>query len=164
MVLTSRNIIAIKAIALGVGLWAGLPALANPVIQIEERPYPVDATTIAGLRRQMNTRGPVGFWAYTRGHVVWRGHCEVTVRIRYTMPQHTNPNAMPPQVRAKWNAMLSAMRRHEERHGQHSINAAREIRQAGCRNGLAILRKWRAQDRAYDARTRHGKSEGVALR
>lgn len=149
---------------MGACLWAGLPAMANPTIQIVEKPYRVDATTLNGLRAQMNTRGPIGYWAYTRGHVVWRGQCEVTVRIRYTMPRHTNPDAMPPDLRVKWDAMLKAMRRHEERHGQNSINAAREIKNAGCRNGLAILRKWRAKDRAYDAQTAHGQTEGVDLR
>lgn len=161
---SSRSITATKIIAVWACLWAGPPALANPTIEIVERPYNVDATTIAGLRRQMSTRGPVGYWAYTRGHVVWRGHCEVTVRVRYSLPQHTRPEAMPADVRAKWDRMLKAMRAHEEQHGQHSINAGREIKAAGCRNGLAILRKWRAQDRAYDARTGHGKTEGVDLR
>ena len=60
--------------------------------------------------------------------------------------------------------MISVMRRHEERHGQHSINAGREIEQVGCKGGAAILRKWRQQDRAYDARTQHGKTEGVFLK
>lgn len=59
--------------------------------------------------------------------------------------------------------MTIALRRHEEKHGQYAINADHEIGQAGCVGGLAILRKWRGQDRAFDARTQHGQSEGVFL-
>ena len=142
----------------------GTPAHAEPNIIIVEQTYPVDATTARGLVRQMSTRGRIGFWAFTRGWVSWKGQCEVTVKIRYTLPEHTNPNAMSPALRTKWNRMKTAMRAHEERHGQHSINAGREIEQAGCRGGNAILRKWRQQDKAYDARTRHGKTEGVVMK
>ncbi len=143
------------AFALCVCLAMGAPANAEPTVIIVEQPYPVDATTAGGLVRQMSTRGRIGFWAFTRGWVSWKGQCEVTVKIRYTLPEHTNPDTMNPELRAKWTRMKTAMRRHEEKHGQHSINAGREIEQAGCQGGVAILRKWRQQDKAYDARTRH---------
>jgi len=161
---SNRSISVTKlAFAFGACLALATPADAEPNIIIVEQTYPVDATTTRGLIRQMSTRGRIGFWAFTRGWVSWKGQCEVTVKIRYTLPEHTNPNAMSPALRTKWNRMKTAMRRHEERHGQHSINAGREIEQAGCRGGVAILRKWRQQDKAYDARTQHGKTEGVVL-
>jgi len=148
---------------MGVCLLTGAFAFAEPTIKVVERPYKVNATTTQGLVFQMSTRGPVGYWAFTRTNVAWRGYCEVTVRIRYSMPVHTNPERMSPDVRKKWNAMITAMRRHEEQHGQHAINAAREIEQAKCKNGMAILGKWRGQDKALDARTNHGAAEGVIL-
>ena len=96
MVRTSRNITATKlAIGLGACLMMGAPATAEPNILIIEKTYPVDATTTRGLIRQMSTRGRIGFWAFTRGWVSWKGACEVTVKIRYTFPKHTNPDAMP---------------------------------------------------------------------
>ncbi|WP_371224842.1 DUF922 domain-containing protein [Roseovarius sp. 2305UL8-3] len=165
MVGSNRNTHVVKlAFVLGTCLALTAPANAEPRIIVIEQTYPVDATTARGLVRQMSTRGRIGFWAFTRGWVSWKGQCEVTVKIRYTLPEHTNPGAMSPELRAKWERMKTAMRRHEERHGQHSINAGREIEQAGCRGGNAILRKWRQQDKAYDARTRHGRTEGVILK
>ncbi|MFK7939559.1 MAG: DUF922 domain-containing protein [Roseovarius sp.] len=150
-------------IGLGVCLLTGTVAFAEPNITVSERPYKVDAITKQGLLFQMSTRGPVGFWAFTRTNVAWRGQCNVTVKIRYTMPEHAKPQAMPPQLQAEWTRMITAMRKHEEQHGQHAINAGREIEQAGCVNGLAILRKWRGQDRSFDVRTSHGKTQGVVL-
>lgn len=165
MVGSRRSIDAIKlAAGFCICFAFSAPVGAEPNIIIDEQPYAVNALTARGLVRQMSTRGRIGFWAFTRGWVSWKGQCEVTVKIRYTLPEHTNPDAMSPELRAKWTRMTTAMRRHEERHGQHSINAGREIEQAGCQGGLAILRKWRQQDKAYDARTRHGKTEGVTLR
>lgn len=151
-------------LGLGVCLLAGAFAFAEPSVKVIERPYKVDATTTQGLIFQMSTRGPVGFWAFTRTNVAWRGQCDVRVKIRYSMPVHTRPERMPPDVRAEWERMLKALRRHEEKHGAHAINAGREIEQAGCIGGLAILRKWRGQDKALDARTDHGRKEGVFLR
>lgn len=160
----SRSITATKfAFGLGLCLLAGAQATAEPQIEIIERTYTVNATTAGGLVRQMSTRGPIGFWAYTRGRVAWNRHCDVKVRVRYHMPKHGNPEKLDPALRQKWEAMLAAMRRHEEKHGQHSINAGREIEQAGCRGGMAILNKWAREDKALDARTRHGRTEGVYL-
>lgn len=87
----------------------------------------------------------------------------MTVKIRYNMPVHNRPDLMPPDVRSEWARMTIALRRHEEKHGQHAINADHKIERAGCVGGLVILRKWRGQDRALDAHTQHGQSEGVFL-
>ncbi len=165
---TSQSITATKQkvsfwLALGVCLLTGAFAFAEPTIKVIERPYKVSATTAQGLVAQMSVGGPIGFWAFTRTSVAWRGQCEVRVKIRYSMPVHSNPEQMSPELRRKWNRMIKAMRRHEEQHGRHAINAAREIEGANCVNGNAILRKWRGQDKAYDARTDHGKTEGVFL-
>jgi predicted secreted Zn-dependent protease len=141
----------------------GALAFAEPNVKVTERSYIVDATTTQGLIFQMSTRGPLGFWAFTRTNVAWRGQCEVTVKIRHTLPVHSRPDQMPPDVRSDWERMTTALRRHEEKHGQHAINAGREIEQAGCVGGIATLRKWRGPDRALDARTNHGRTEGVFL-
>ena len=168
MVRSSRSTIVTKVavsfwLGLGACLWTGAFAFAEPKVTVIEKTYGVNANTAQGLVLQMSTRGPVGYWAFTRTNVAWRGYCEVSVRIRYTMPVHTNPDRMSPELRAHWDRMITAMRRHEEMHGQHAINAAREIEQAGCKNGMAILGKWRRADRDLDARTRHGRTQGVHL-
>lgn len=139
-------------------------AEAKPKVTVVERVYTVDATTAQGLREQMKQRGPDGFWAYTDWYVRWTGSCKTTVDIRYILPQHANEAALDPVLRQKWRAMLSALRAHEARHGEHGVKAAQEIEQARCRRGDAIIRKWNDQDSLLDSRTDHGLRDGVVLR
>lgn len=140
-----------------------LAALANPTIKTNWNTYAVTATGVDQILRQMKQKGPNGFWAYTRWYVRWTGSCKVSLEISYTMPQHTNRNAMPANIRAEWDNMIAALKAHEEQHGAHGINAARELVQKGCRNGDAIVAKWSEQDRLYDRRTGHGRTEGVVF-
>ncbi len=77
------------------------------------------------------------------------------------MPKHTRRGAMPAKIRVEWDSMIAALKAHEQQHGAHGINAARELVQKGCRNGDAIVAKWAEQDRIYDRNTGHGRTEGV---
>ena len=70
---------------------------------------------------------------------------------------------MDPALRKRWNAMLAALKRHEENHGKNGILAAQEIEKTKCANGDAVIKKWNKADTAYDKRTKHGKTEGVVL-
>lgn len=125
--------------------------------------YEVDALTLPELREQMGERGPRGYWGYARWNVRSTAECEVTVRVSYTLPKHENLSGLSPTDRAKWEAMIQALEMHERNHGTHGMNAANEIKAAGCSGGWRIIRKWAKQDRVYDRQTQHGRTEGVVL-
>ena len=139
---------------------AGL-ASAKPKVKENWSYYEVRGNSIGQLQSQLKSKGPKGFWAYTSWYVRWSGACAVSVEIRYTMPKLIKNDAMPASVLSIWNKMYAALEKHERNHGQHGINAAREIERNGCRNGKAIIRKWAEQDRIYDRKTQHGKTEGI---
>ncbi|MCY4333520.1 MAG: DUF922 domain-containing protein [Litoreibacter sp.] len=149
-------------LALGLG-FATHPVLAAPEVIIKNRTYKVDAVTAKSLVAQLKRRGPDGFWAYTRWRINWTRDCEVRVRVTYTMPVHSDPKAMPATLRKDWERMITALRLHEEQHGAHGIAAAREIKQAGCKNTRPIVRKYNRADKEFDRRTKHGAKTGVTL-
>lgn len=158
-----RNIIkATLATALCVMLGAGAGA-AKPKVTVKNKTYEVDATSVQGLRQQMKQRGPNGYWAYTDWYVRWSGSCTLSVEITYTMPKHKDEGKMDAATRKRCKAMVSALKAHEEKHGAHGVQAAREIEQTRCANGDAVIKKWLNEDKAFDKRTRHGATEGVVL-
>lgn len=123
--------------------------------------YTVDKTTREGILEQMQQDGPHGYWAYTKWYVRWTAECEVSVEIVYTMPEHSNPEALDDDLRDNWESMLQALQEHEEQHGQHGINAATEVEATDCRNGTQITDEWAQQDVTFDEVTDHGALEGV---
>ncbi|MEQ9260200.1 MAG: DUF922 domain-containing protein [Roseovarius sp.] len=137
--------------------------MANPSVKEKWASYNVNGRTSAELLSQMKQRGPNGFWAYTNWYVRWSANCKVDVEISYTMPKHTNPGSMPADVKARWDRMNAALAAHERKHGQHGINAARELVATSCKNGNAVIAKWAEQDKVLDKRTRHGETEGVVF-
>ncbi|KIN65776.1 hypothetical protein Z945_823 [Sulfitobacter noctilucae] len=152
------------AVALVLVSWfCGTAALAAPKVTEILKTYAVDATTASALKQQMRARGPKGFWAYTRWDIRWSSACEVRVKVSYTMPKHKNPDAMSPSLRREFDAMVASLMAHERQHGQHGINAAKEIDRANCNGGMKIIRKYNRMDKEYDRRTRHGFTEGVLL-
>ena len=158
-----RNTIMITlATALCVMLGASAGA-AKPKVSVKNKTYTVDATSVQGLKQQMKQRGPNGYWAYTDWYVRWTGSCKLSVEITYTMPKHKNEDKMDAATRKRWKAMVSALKAHEEKHGAHGVQAAREIEQTRCANGDAVIKKWSKQDEVLDKRPRHGATEGVVL-
>ena len=140
-----------------------ISAFANPTVQTKWSTYAVTGTTVDSILRQMRDNGPNGFWAYTRWYVRWTAACQVSLEISYTMPQHTRRDAMPAHIRAEWDQMVAALKAHEQQHGVHGMNAARELVQKRCLNGNAIVQRWSEQDRIYDRATGHGRTEGVTF-
>ncbi len=132
--------------------------------EIRETTYAVAGTTARALRRAMRETGPKGYWAYTRWRVRWSSDCEVRLTISYTFPELADRAAVPLPLRQNWDAMLVALKAHEQRHGDHGRQAAAEILAAGCKGAKAIIRRWSREDGRLDARTRHGRTEGVLLR
>lgn len=160
-VLTTRKRVRFIVIVALIVAATTLASFANPTIKTNWTTYRVNATSVDGILREMQQNGPNGYWAYTRWYVRWSGSCQVSLEIRYTMPKHTQRAAMATSTRAAWDQMIAALKSHEEQHGAHGINAARELVRNGCRNGNRIVAKWAEQDRIYDRQTGHGRSEGV---
>ncbi|MEQ9243136.1 DUF922 domain-containing protein [Roseovarius indicus] len=146
-----------------VGVLVAVPALANPTIKENWETYPVDGTTADDILVQMQQRGPEGYWAYARWYVRWSADCQVRLRINYTMPRHVNPALLDEKLRLSWEKMLKALGKHEEQHGAHGVNAARELVEKECRDGNAIVDRWAEQDKIYDRETDHGRFEGVVF-
>ncbi|MFK7836982.1 MAG: DUF922 domain-containing protein [Sulfitobacter sp.] len=140
-----------------------VPALSAPQVTEKLKTYKVDATTVTGIRNQMRSRGPKGFWGYTTWQIRWSSGCQVTAKIQVTLPRHTNPSAMPQRVKRAFDAMVKNLHAHERLHAQHGIDAAYEIDRAGCRGAQKIIRKYNRADRALDKRTDHGKRDGVVF-
>ncbi|MCP5095503.1 MAG: DUF922 domain-containing Zn-dependent protease [Chloroflexi bacterium] len=112
----------------------------------------------------MKRKGPKGYWAYAKWNIRWSGTCRVTLKINYTMPRWKNKNNAPKRLQKSWNKMIINLKRHEEGHGLHGINAANAIVKAKCNGSNRIITKWAKQDKVFDKKTGHGRKQGVVLR
>ncbi len=158
-----RAILYLPAI-LAMTLFAINPSVAKPKISVKTKYYAITGDTSAELKRQMNRKGPRGNWARADWYVRWSGSCRLSLEIRYVYPKWKNKSQAPAALRKKWDRMMKALQKHEKQHGQHGINAAREIESSKCASDpKEIVRKWANQDRKYDRRTNHGLKEGVVL-
>jgi predicted secreted Zn-dependent protease len=144
-------------------LMAGSAPSAPPTERITTTYYDVTGSTAEELKKQMARKGPKGFWAYTNWYVSWSGDCKVELEISYTFPRLADRNRVPLPMRSRWDAMLANLIAHEEQHGQHGRSAAEEVLAAECNDAKSIVKKWAAEDKAYDKRTSHGLTEGVKL-
>jgi len=170
------------------------PAVVVPDTVIEERTshYDIKATDEPGLVKEMNEKGPKGsYWAYTNAGisswwdtkqvgstcVLVRSGVRVNINILY--PAWVPPKGVKPQVIAKWEAMYTALVRHEGEHAQfardqgnaltallreHSSDSSCERLDSYLRKKSDDLQSKReAADRDLDTRTGHGSKEGVAI-
>ena len=181
---------------------AGLAILIAGAISIAEANdvsvvyYDISARTGTQLVHEMEAKGPVGpdgkrYPAYTRWHVAWDyqyrsgpGACKITdftakLEGTMTLPRWIDSESAPKSLVRSWQAMVAALRIHENGHYAHGIEAAREIGAlpdsirpaADCAtlekqiNGRAqaIMDKYAALDAEYDRETRHGQTQGAIL-
>jgi len=138
-------------------------AVEVPDLTVNRTYYDVSGRTGRALKQQMDKLGPNGFWAYTKWQVKWTAACRVSVIISYTRPRLTDRNQVPLSLRHQWDRMIADLRKHEAGHAQHGISAGAEIAQANCTSAQTIIHKWSREDKAYDARTHHGRTQGVTL-
>jgi predicted secreted Zn-dependent protease len=119
--------------------------MAEPEIAVQETYYPVTGANEDHIRRSLNRNSPVRhdgsiYDAYTRWDVDWHlkwaydadGACRpagvtTLVRIRYTLPELQNRQALAPELTARWDRYVRALVAHEQGHAAHGIDAAREI-------------------------------------
>lgn len=181
------------AACLGVG-----PANAEPEILRNETHYDITGKTIGDLKRALTANGPRDqndgsrVWALTSWYVQWRYDYEplsttgcalagvtTTVTLDFTFPRWANKDDGTQRARKAWRQMTTALRKHEETHGQHGVEAAREIERAlsamkprtSCatmgeaanQRGTQIIEQFVARDIKYDKDTNHGLREGVTL-
>lgn len=131
--------------------------------RVEKNYYDISGSSGRELKEAMHARGPHGYWAYTQWHVSWSSHCNIKLKITYTYPRWVDRDEAPAYLVRSWNRMMANLVAHEEGHGDHGIQAAKEISENDCRNAKGITRNWAAEDKRYDKRTNHGAREGVRL-
>ncbi|MEM9716211.1 MAG: DUF922 domain-containing protein [Pseudomonadota bacterium] len=148
----------------GIVLMLAGPALADPKVSETIKHYTIKGDTAVGLKAQMAQKGPDGFWGYSNWWVSWDGLCNVKVDITITMPKLAKNSGAPDALKEEFDRMYGVLLAHERQHGQHGIEAAKEVMAANCENTDPIFAKWQKADRDYDRRTKHGKTEGVVLR
>ena len=143
---------------------------------------------LADMARQARSNQATGFFAETTTPMRWTwrsrgsGSCtvdqvQVSLRSEVTLPRWTPPPDTVPGVAAQWNAFMAALALHESGHKDISARHAVELRNAlrdihtFC-NGVAqevdriaqeILARSAADQKRYDAETRHGVTQGAVF-
>ncbi|MEM0977348.1 MAG: DUF922 domain-containing protein [Pseudomonadota bacterium] len=138
--------------------------VAGPKVSEQINHYTIKGDSAIGLRAQMSTKGPQGYWGYSEWWVEWDASCNVSVTVTITMPKLSANSGASDELKADFQRMYDNLLIHERQHGQHGISAAEDILAAGCRNTDPIFAKWNKADRDFDLRTDHGRNEGVVLR
>lgn len=148
--------------------------------------YDVQGGDAKAIRKDMNAKrfvdrndgkpvDSLSSWRYG-----WRmrrgpdGRCDpASVELRFTaevkLPRLANAETLPARVRKRWQDYYAALLRHEAGHvgyawSQHGVLLA-ALKASSCETmaatGKAELDKIRGHDRAYDAETRHGATQGA---
>lgn len=166
-------------------------AHADPVISEKITTYAVSGKTPKDVRADINSKrneaAGGGYDSINKWNTRWRFKTEntgascvvtsvtVTLDIEIVIPELDA--AAPADVRRRFDTYIDRLMVHERGHSTHSVAAAREIEPAllniapmpTCRqtakaaNELAnsILLKQKEIDKEYDARTRHGATQGA---
>jgi predicted secreted Zn-dependent protease len=165
-------------------------------VEAGEDTYDVRGTTIDEVRRAIDAGGPRidgrRFVGRTRWDLAWRftfaldaRGCRIAtastrVALHTVYPRWTGAATAPAEVATRWAGFIDALRRHEETHRRHGLEAGAAVQrrllqllpQPDCtaaervanRMAQGVVSQWREADRDYDVRTRHGATEGASLR
>ncbi|SRR6266540_357820 len=103
-----------------------------------------------------------------------------TITITNTLPRWTPPAETPEELKSAWNRFIKALGEHEDGHSRLALAAVadlhkriKELGPAPDCNGLRkrindlagrVIEENRQREKDYDRRTRHGATQGVALR
>lgn len=121
----------------------------EPTVSVKTIYYPIQGTTSAQLREQMDRLGPPDpktgkrFSAYARWNVNWRywtfkpdnnslcrlTRLEVTTDVTITLPRWIPPAKVSRSLVQQWNKFMSALVLHENGHKKHGVLASQEIGQ-----------------------------------
>jgi predicted secreted Zn-dependent protease len=155
--------------------------------------FTLTGNTSRELNDQIGAKGPVGedgrrSDGYTRWHISWTfqmrtldteciaSDVTVDLAIVMTLPRWDIPPGADPQLIARWNRYLAALRTHEDGHRYRADAAAGDLRRAlfrerapDCKalenrlNSMAnaLLADLRARQAAYDKETNFGMRQGI---
>lgn len=108
------------------------------------------------------------------------GPSQVTVKTTYVLPQWSDQASASGELQRQWSCYLAAIVAHEDGHRAHGRDAAAQIEallptlpaQPTCAEmdalanaeGQRVLQQFRELDDEYDAKTRHGATQGAVFR
>ncbi len=163
--------------------------IAVPVASVSlsnvENMYDVTGANATELSLAMQKDGPRNFWAYTNWAISWShateadstGVCKlmdslVSVNVKLTLPRWANAPDASDARRQSWDAMIAALRKHEQGHANNGIRAANAVAasisvvpaQTTCealeelidQTSKDIVKGYRKADKDYDRVTSHG--------
>lgn len=148
------------------------------------------AETLEGELARLGPKDQEGsHHAYTRWSLRWSypyerssGRCstgpvKVSVTVTFVMPKWSPPADAPAELVARWEKYQKALELHENGHKEHGLGAAREVREklrgldsepdCDAMNRTAnaaanrVVDDFKAKDKEYDRRTRHGATQGA---
>jgi predicted secreted Zn-dependent protease len=128
--------------------------------------------------------------AYTGWNVKWNyryrltddnscsiGSVNTTLSVEFRLPRWENYDRGPAALKKRWDAYMQALRRHENGHKDIGLQAANEIERSiaeldpdvtcdavtetANQLGRRILSEYAAKERAYDAQTNFGETQGA---
>lgn len=152
---------------------------------LREVPYPITGATKDEIRRAIAVLGPlrggIRYAAFTDWEVIYRvrpledPRLTVAVSAVVRMPELHAPRSISPEILEAWGRYIEALRCHEMGH----VAIARAAGQALFEALLALpgdaaparidhvarasIAFAHAKERAYDAETRHGATQGAVL-
>ena len=172
--------------------------MAAPSAFADRNEFAIENFTISGdtslaLSAEIDAKGPVGdngkrSDGYTRWNMSWTfgmrtdaagclaDSVSVDLDIRMILPHWDTPPGADPQLIARWNRYLGALRTHEDGHRYRAEAAAGDLRRALFRerapdcptlekrlDSMAnqLLADLRERQAAYDRETDFGRSQGV---
>jgi predicted secreted Zn-dependent protease len=172
-------------------------AQAQPNVVKNIEYYDVSGSDTPTIRKQMDTKGPKDrnsgrqVWAHTHWHIKWKFNysaknlnCLITsvrtdVTINFVVPRWVDRGDASDYVKNKWTSFFTALKKHEQKHAMHGIQAAREIeatipklpkrrlcqqiKEDAQSKAREIVKKYSDMDIKYDAETKHGRIEGVVF-
>ena len=150
-----------------------------------ESMYDVAGANANELSQAMQKDGPRNFWAYTDWAISWShateadssGVCKlkdslVSATIQLTLPRWANAPDASDARRQSWDAMIAALRKHEQGHANNGIRAANAVAasisvvpaQTTCEaleelideTSKDVVKGYRKADKDYDRVTGHG--------
>jgi predicted secreted Zn-dependent protease len=103
----------------------------------------------------------------------------ITLTATITLPRWAADDEASNALLKKWQSYIAALRVHEDGHYSHGVRAAEEIKSLGqslhtpegCSTfakhfndqAASILEKYKVADAAYDADTKHGRTQGAVF-
>ena len=149
--------------------------------------YEIRGTTHADLRREIDSKGPEGFWGTASTRIRYRftlrptregcavDKVEVTADSTVRLPQWANRHQGDVPLQEWWDRAYRSLDHHERGHVRISLEGARDLERqvratpprTACeetqaeaeKRGQEILRQTQAQQKAYDRETNHGRDQ-----